>query len=106
MTAMTVLAALAAGLGGPFAILREVAGVVFRAAATATALATFASGLGCTLTIVGEVARAVLATDMAGARGLLAVLGKVAGVPGMLLVAHRCAPSFASCFRTGCAVPA
>jgi hypothetical protein len=89
-----VLAAPAAGFGGTLAILREIAGVVPSTASAAAVLAAVASGLGCARRIVGEITAAVLAACMPGARGLLAILGEVAGIAGMSLVCHVAASFF------------
>lgn len=86
---MLVLAAFAAGFGCAFAILREVAGVVLGAATAVAVLTALAASFSGTFAIIGEVAGAVLPTDVASARGFLAILGEVARVPRMSLFGHR-----------------
>ena len=56
LTALGVLAALAAGFRSPLAILSEVARIVLRAAATAAVFTTPTAGFGRPLTIIGEIA--------------------------------------------------
>jgi hypothetical protein len=89
---MTLLTALAARLGRALAVLGEVAGIARGATATMAALATFSSRFGRALTIVREISRTALSTQMAGARRLLAVFGKIARVPGMPVLAHHTLP--------------
>jgi hypothetical protein len=96
----SVLAALAAGLSGTFAIMREIAGVVLGTAAAMAVLATLPACLRGTLAIVRKVAGAVLPAKLSGARRALAILGKIARIPGMSLVGHRMSPCSA---RTGIA---
>jgi hypothetical protein len=97
-----MLTALAAGVSRPLAILGEVAlgpaAVALAAAAALTAavalaaavalFATLAACLGCPRRIVREIPAALLPAGMAGARGLLAILGEIAWVACMSLVSH------------------
>jgi hypothetical protein len=78
-----VLATLAAGFGSALAIIGKVALTVRLAV-----LATLAARLCCFLAVIREISRAVLAANLAGARRLLAVLGKVARISGMSLIRH------------------
>jgi hypothetical protein len=88
LTAVTLLPTLAAGLRRASAILREVAGIV-RGTATAVAVLTaLASGFRCTLPVVGEIARAVLPTNVTGARCPIAIFREVAWIPRMSLFGH------------------
>ena len=75
-----MLTALAAGLRCALAILRKVAWIVLCAAAAAAALTAPAPRLCRPLTIIGEIARAMPAANMAGARRLLTILGKIARI--------------------------
>jgi len=50
--------------------------------------ATLAACLGCPRRIVREIPAALLPAGMAGARGLLAILGEIAWVACMSLVSH------------------
>jgi len=82
------LAAFAACSGRPFAVLGEIAGIAFRTTPAVTAFTALSAGLGRALAVMSKVAGAVLATDVAGARRLLAILGKIAGIPRMPLFGH------------------
>jgi hypothetical protein len=73
--AVAVLSALAAGLGSPFAILREITRVVLGTAATMAVLSALAAGFGSLLAVLGKIARvAVFLRHVYSAFGVDALL--------------------------------
>lgn len=90
---VTVLAALAPGLGRPLGVIGKIAGMVFcalvaglrgfsrfMARAAVAVLATLAARLGSAFGVTGKVARTVLAPLMPGLGRFCAVIGEIAGI--------------------------
>ena len=81
-----------AGVGGPFAILREIAGIVLGPTAAMAIFATLTACLRSALTIVGKVAGAMLPSKLSRACSALTIFSKVAWIPSMSLIGHRISP--------------
>lgn len=97
--AVAVFAALTAGFGCLLAVVGEIA----RAAGTAVAFtaamigavavfAALAAGFRCLFVIVGKVPGALLASNVAGPRRLIAIFCEISGVPAMSLFCHLIPP--------------